>query len=71
MRCASGSSTPPVWTTCRGGDVWNDMIRRNVPLGRAGTGVDIANMVIFLASDAGAWVTGQSYNVDGGQVVAH
>lgn len=53
------------------GDVWNDMIRRNVPLGRAGTGVDIASMVIFLASDAGAWVTGQSYNVDGGQVVAH
>ena len=53
------------------GDVWDDLIRRNVPLGRAGTGVDIANMVIFLASEAGAWVTGQSYNVDGGQVVAH
>jgi 3-oxoacyl-[acyl-carrier protein] reductase len=53
------------------GEVWDDLIRRNVPLGRAGTGVDIANMVIFLASDAGAWVTGQSYNVDGGQVVAH
>ena len=53
------------------GEVWDDMIRRNVPLGRAGTGVDIANMVIFLASEAGAWVTGQSYNVDGGQVVTH
>jgi NAD(P)-dependent dehydrogenase (short-subunit alcohol dehydrogenase family) len=53
------------------GEPWDDLIRRNVPLGRAGTGVDIANMVIFLASEPGAWITGQSYNVDGGQVVAH
>ena len=51
------------------GDPWDELIRRNVPLGRAGTGVDIANMVIFLASEPGAWITGQSYNVDGGQVV--
>ena len=53
------------------GEPWDDLIRRNVPLGRAGTGVDIANMVIFLASEPGAWITGQSYNVDGGQVVVH
>jgi 3-oxoacyl-[acyl-carrier protein] reductase len=53
------------------GTAWDDLVARNVPLGRAGTGVDIANMVIFLASDAGAWITGQSYNVDGGQVTAH
>jgi len=53
------------------GPQFEDTIRRNVPLGRAGTGRDIANMVIFLASDAGAWITGQSYNVDGGQIVAH
>lgn len=53
------------------GEVWDEMIRRNVPLGRAGTGEDIARMVIFLASEAGSWITGQSYNVDGGQVVAH
>ncbi len=53
------------------GEPWDELIRRNVPLGRAGTGVDIANMVIFLASEPGAWITGQSYNVDGGQVVVH
>ncbi|GMU79364.1 MAG: oxidoreductase [Acidimicrobiia bacterium] len=53
------------------GPAFDEMVRRNVPLGRPGTGEDIANMVIFLASDAGAWITGQSYNVDGGQVVAH
>mgnify|MGYP000179710670 CR=1 FL=1 len=53
------------------GPAFDDTIRRNVPLGRAGTGEDIANVVTFLASEAGAWITGQSYNVDGGQVVAH
>ncbi len=53
------------------GKPFEDTIRRNVPLGRPGTGEDIAHMVIHLSSDAGAWVTGQSYNVDGGQVVAH
>jgi NAD(P)-dependent dehydrogenase (short-subunit alcohol dehydrogenase family) len=53
------------------GPAFDETIRRNVPLGRPGTGEDIANMVIFLSSDAGAWVTGQSYNIDGGQVVAH
>jgi len=53
------------------GPAFDETIRRNVPLGRPGTGEDIANMVIFLSGDAGAWVTGQSYNIDGGQVVAH
>ena len=53
------------------GPTFDETIRRNVPLGRPGTGEDIANMVIFLSSPAGAWVTGQSYNIDGGHVVAH
>jgi 3-oxoacyl-[acyl-carrier protein] reductase/meso-butanediol dehydrogenase/(S,S)-butanediol dehydrogenase/diacetyl reductase len=42
-----------------------------VPLGRAGTGEDIAHSVVYLCSDEGAWVTGQSWNVDGGTVVQH
>ena len=39
--------------------------------GRAGTGEDIAYIVVYLCSDQGAWVTGQSWNVDGGTVVQH
>jgi hypothetical protein len=27
--------------------------------------------VLYLCSDQGAWVTGQSWNVDGGTVVQH
>ena len=48
-----------------------DLIDAVVPLGRAGTGEDIAASVVYLCSDQGAWVTGQSWNVDGGTVVQH
>ncbi len=53
------------------GENWNAMIRSRVPLGRAGTGADVAHMVVFLCSREGSWITGQAYNVDGGTVVQH
>jgi 3-oxoacyl-[acyl-carrier protein] reductase len=53
------------------GETWQRMIDQLIPLGRAGTGDDIAWAVVFLCSDQGAWVTGQSWNVDGGTVVQH
>jgi peroxisomal 2,4-dienoyl-CoA reductase len=40
-----------------------------VPLGRDGTPSDIANTVLFLVSDAAAYVTGQVFAVDGGSTV--
>ncbi|MCC8967464.1 SDR family oxidoreductase [Bradyrhizobium sp. Pear76] len=33
---------------------------------RPGLPCDVANMVLFLASDASAWITGQTYPVNGG-----
>jgi len=37
-----------------------------IPLGRVGVTEEIAGLVVFLASDAAAYITGQSYAVDGG-----
>ncbi len=52
-------------------EVWDEMIRTRIPMGRAGEGSDISAMTLFLCSDQGAWTTGQSINVDGGTVVQH
>ena len=44
--------------------------RTGIPLGRWGTPRDIANMVAFLASPAGDWITGAIFVVDGGEWLA-
>lgn len=43
---------------------------KGIPLGRWGTPRDIANMVAFLASPAGDWITGGIFVVDGGEWLA-
>lgn len=37
-----------------------------VPLGRAGEAADVANAVLFLASDESEWITGDALVIDGG-----
>lgn len=43
---------------------------RNIPMGRAGTGEDVAGLVAFLASGDAAYITGQTINVDGGLIMS-
>jgi len=50
------------------GEVWDALVAKQIPLGRSGTGEDIAYMVVYLCSDQGSWITGQLYTVDGGTV---
>lgn len=38
-----------------------------IPLGRLGTPEDVANLVVFLASDEASFVTGQAYILSGGR----
>jgi len=40
-----------------------------IPLGKLGQPEDVAKVVLFLASDDAAYITGQVINVDGGMVM--
>jgi NAD(P)-dependent dehydrogenase (short-subunit alcohol dehydrogenase family) len=48
-----------------GAERWK-MMSDTIPLGRAGTPVDIAKAVVFLASDDSSYITGTELFVDGG-----
>ena len=37
------------------------------PLGRVGTPQEVAELIYFLASDSAAWITGATYEIDGGR----
>jgi 3-oxoacyl-[acyl-carrier protein] reductase len=41
----------------------------SIPWGRFGTPEEIASVALFLASELGSWVTGQTIVVDGGQLL--
>ena len=45
-----------------------DSSAQGTPLGRIAESEDVANMVAFLAGDDASFITGQSYNVNGGQL---
>ena len=47
-------------------DKQRDAILGTIPAGRLGTALEVAACAVFLASDAAAYVTGQTLRVDGG-----
>ncbi|GAA4803736.1 SDR family NAD(P)-dependent oxidoreductase [Tomitella cavernea] len=47
---------------------WQRSIAAMVPLGTAGQPQDIAWAAAYLAGEQGRWITGQAWNIDGGQL---
>jgi NAD(P)-dependent dehydrogenase (short-subunit alcohol dehydrogenase family) len=47
-------------------DNFGEKLAAALPTGRLGEPDDIANMAVFLASDKAAWITGETFVVDGG-----
>ncbi len=41
----------------------------NTPVGRGGTSEEVANMIVFLASEEASYITGQTFIVDGGNTI--
>ena len=50
-------------------DAAKEGILHSIPLGKLGEAEDVANTVLFLASDEAAYITGQVLSVDGGMAM--
>ena len=61
------------------GGTWDDAKQNNpklyngiinsIPFKRMGSPEEVANLAVFLASDAASWITGETVAVDGGQML--
>ena len=59
-----------VWDQRRAaGEPLYDAVLKGIPFGRMGTPDEVADVVLFLASQQARWVTGQTIAVDGGQLL--
>ncbi len=58
--------TPMIHTVS---DEENDAFSQRTPLGRLGTAQDVANAVLFLASDEASFITGEVMDVNGGLLI--
>jgi glucose 1-dehydrogenase len=47
-------------------DAYRHSLEKSIPLGRAGTPGEVAGVAVFLASPAGAYITGSTVTIDGG-----
>ena len=50
-------------------DAAKEALKAQIPLGRTGQTKDIANAVLFLASEMSDYMTGQTISVDGGMAI--
>lgn len=65
---APGAIYTPIDADVEANPVMEKQLMAEIPLGRWGKPEEVANMAIFLASDAASYCTGGTYFVDGGMM---
>jgi 3-oxoacyl-[acyl-carrier protein] reductase len=68
INCVAPGYIDTPMTEVLGDDIKNSIIA-HIPLGRIGTPQDVANTVLFLASDESSYVTGHTLSVNGGMLM--
>jgi NAD(P)-dependent dehydrogenase (short-subunit alcohol dehydrogenase family) len=72
--CPGRVATPMPKSRLKPGEDWERVLSqwgKSIPLGRVGQPEDIAQAILFLASDEAAWITGATLVVDGGSTISH
>jgi NAD(P)-dependent dehydrogenase (short-subunit alcohol dehydrogenase family) len=67
--CPGLVETPMPTSRLKPGESWEERAKewvKDYPLGRLGKAEDVANAILFLASDEASWITGIALVVDGG-----
>ena len=50
-------------------DIQKDAIMKKIPMKKFGEPNDVANLAIFLSSNASSYITGQTFHVNGGMLM--
>jgi 3-oxoacyl-[acyl-carrier protein] reductase len=69
MSRSTGPSTGDTQGKAPAAQAQADATLAKIPFGRYGKPEEIGQVVAFLVSDLGSWVTGQTIVVDGGQTL--
>lgn len=62
----------PIWTPLIPSTFWKEKVEKfgqDVPMGRPGQPVELAEAYVFLASDGATYITGQTLHINGGDIV--
>ena len=51
-------------------DDYKNILLKTIPMEKMGTGEDVANGVVFLASEISKYITGETLHINGGMYMA-